>query len=360
MRRHLSLIALLLLACLALAPTARASTGTLVRANCAPVAAGGGVMAFNTRQANGLWDVRVGGADCQGAAPLPAYDGHRGASDMTTDGRYVLLTTAYGPARTAAYAEPGKGVGNDLELLDRQTGTVRRLTTGRPGIIWAKLKPDATKVVWSELVAGGGWFPWDNDYLGSWAIHVANLDVATGVLSGERTWTPSSRSFVETYGWVPGTNRIIFDSDYGIGQQEGGGWTGHWFAAQLQTIPEDLAAAPARLTGPIGGANIYHEFAHFNGDGWLYTSVAMDAKGGGMDLWRYRPDGTGRERVSWFGGRPGAFDWSCLCTSFVQVAGFPPPRYGVVGGMAWIGGAWVAGVAGDTQAKTIDAYRIVP
>jgi hypothetical protein len=269
--------------------------------------------------------------------------------------------------RSNALAEPGKGLANDLELFDRQTGTLKRLTTGRSGIIWAKFKPDMSRVVWSELVAGGGWFPWDNDYLGSWALHVADLDPATGVLSGEKVWTPPTKAFVETYGWLPNTNRLIFASDSGIGGQEGGGWTGHWYASQLQTIPEDLSSGPARFSPPVPVAawdwgcwctkttpvNRYHEFAATNGDGRVYTSIINDSgANGAMDVWAYNQDGTGRTRVSFFGGtgaNPG-----------VQVPGWPAPRYVVAGGMAWLNGKWIVGLAGDPQAQTMSAAEITP
>jgi hypothetical protein len=405
--------ALVLAAALFMAPGASgaaASSGTLVKTNCSPVAAGGGVMAYNTRQANGLWDVRVGDAACNGSAPLPAYDGHRGASDLSADGRLLLLTTAYGPMRSSDFAEPGKGLGNDLELLDRQTGTLRRLTTGRQGIIWAKFKSDLSKVTWAELVAGGGWFPWEADYLASWALHVADLNATTGTLTNERVWTPPTHSFVETYGWLPGTSRIIFDSDYGIGAQEGGGWAGHWYASQLQTIPEDLTTAPTRFSPlvPITTtswdwgcwcnktttrqANVYHEFAHFNGDGRVYTSIVYGTEvSGAMDVWSYNAAGGDRMRLSYFGGTSNTTSSPATIRRLealtrrnvptrlrrrvrhrlprahrpmrvlkAAVPGWPAPRYAVVGGMAWTGASWMAGVAGDAQAKTIDAYRIVP
>jgi hypothetical protein len=347
-----------------LAPAlAGASSATLLRANCAPVAAAKGRIVFNTRLTSGVWDARIGNPDCSGGqALLPPYEGHRGATDMTADGRLVLLETAYGPSRRDAIAEPGKGYGDDLELLSRDTGRVTRLTTGRMGTIWAKFSPDATKIAWAEMESGSdGW----NRMLGVWSLHVATL--VGGRLAAEREWQhPTQPGFIEPYGWLPGTNRVVFASDSGT--RDPFMW---WLGAQLWTIPDDLPAGESRArvsppfrtptwcaaytwcSQPYTDANAYHEFAHFNGDGWLYTSVLRDALGG-MDLWRMRYDGSGRERVSWFGGRP---DASGAAT---QVPGWPAPRYVVVGSMAWVGGAWVAAVAGDANAQTIDAYRIVP
>jgi hypothetical protein len=352
------ILILLVLLGFAAAP-ARASSGQLVRTNCAPIAAGGGLMAYNVRQSNNLIDARVGDATCTGSAPLPAHDGHRGAADLSQDGRWLLLETAVGPNRTDAAAEPGKGSNNAIQLLDRVTGRLSTLATG--DTIWAKFSPDLSKIAWAKRV---GWDFWDH-YVGTWELHVADLNVGTGTITGERVWTPSQPAFVEPYGWLPGTNRVIFTSDYGIAQTNP--WLGKWYASQLQTIPDDLSTGPTRFSPPFSTAswdwgcwcnkatpdNRYHEFAHFNGDGKVYTSIVNgDGVNGAMDVWSYNADGTGRTRVSFFGGTgpdPG-----------VQVPGWPAPRYVVAGGMAWLGGKWIVGLAGDAQAQVMDAYSVTP
>lgn len=338
-----------------LVPAATASSGRFVASNCAPVASQATALFFNTRQANGLFDGRVGDMNCGGGQPLlPAHDGHRGVADVA--GSLVLFETALGPARKAGYAEPGKGFGVQLQLLDRSAGVLRQLTTGRKGIIWAKLHPSGTKVAWSELEQTN-WEsgqPW-NHFIGVWSLHVA--DIQGGQLVNERKWQhPTEPGFIETYGWVPGTDRIIFANDSGT--RSGWGW---WLGAQLWTIPDTLPAGNTRtrVSQPFGWENAYHEFANIR-DGWVYTSIVRDAKDGGMDLWRMRLDGSARERVSWFGGGFPTWSWALWKTTYTQVAGFPPPRYIVVGGMAWNGTGWIAGVTGDPNATSIDAYEIIP
>jgi hypothetical protein len=339
---------------------AGASSGTLLHRNCAPIAAANGRLVFNTRPPGGLWDVRIGRADCSRGRPLlPPHDGQRGASDVTRDGRLVLLETAYGLQRHERIAEPGKGFGDDLELLDRRTGRVTRLTTSRMGTIWARFSPDGRKIAWAQMEApSDGW----NHLLGVWSLHVAKL--VRGRLVAERAWQhPTQPGFIEPYGWLPGTDRVVFASDSGT--RDPSAW---WLGTQLWTIPDRLphgdprtrvsrpfrtptwCAKYAWCSSRVTEGNAYHEFAHFNG-GWLYTSVLRDAQGG-MDLWRMRYDGGHRERVSWFGGRPGASG------SVARVKGWPAPAYAVVGSMAWLRGAWVAAVARDAQAEQMDAYRI--
>jgi hypothetical protein len=354
------LVRLVALAVLLLLPaSAHASSGQLIRTNCAPIAAGGGLMAFNVRQANNLIDARIGDATCTGSAPLPPHDGHRGAADLSQDGRWLLLETAVGPNRTDDAAEPGKGSNNAIQLLDRTTGRLTTLATG--DTIWAKFSPDLSRIAWAKRV---GWDLWDH-YVGTWELHVADLNVGAGTITGERVWAPPQPSFLEPYGWLPGTNRVIFTSDYGIIQTNP--WLGKWYASQLQTIPDDLSTGPTRFSPPFSTTswdwgcwcnkatpdNRYHEFAHFNGDGKVYTSIVNDSgASGAMDVWSYNADGTGRTRVSFFGGvgaNPG-----------VQAPGWPAPRYVVAGGMAWLGGRWIVGLAGDAQAKVMDAYQITP
>lgn len=342
---------------LSISAQADASSGRLLATNCSPAASQGDRLFFNQRKADGLFEPRVGNLDCSASTPLlPPYDGHRGVGDVA--GNLVLFETATGVDRKASYAEPGKGFGVQLQLLDRSTGVLKQLTTGRKGIIWGKLRADGGAVAWSEMLKTrydvGSFFGWDPYFLGQWELHVA--DIQNGVLVNERKWSDTTDpGFLEAYGWVPGTNRIIFASDQGVRKPS---QALDWFQAQLWTIPDTLTGGPTRVSPKFGTENSYHEFAHIR-DGWVYTSIARDTTGTGMDLWRMRLDGTGRERVSWFGGKP-RWDWASFSTKYDQVAGFPLPRYIVVGGLAWNGKGWTAGVARDKNSVSIDAYEIIP
>jgi hypothetical protein len=305
-----------LLAVLGVAQSAQAATTTLVKANCAAVWAGPTSMIFNERQPDGRMDVRIGNRDCSGSKPLlPAHDGHRGVSDVTADGRYAVLETAFGPMRNAAVAESGRGVGNQLQLLDRTTGRLTTLTSGRQGTIWARLHPSGKRVTWSEMVkdplSAGIW----DHMLGIWSLHVADITPA-GTLTNERTWqNAADPGFVETYGWLG--DKLMFASDSGVSSTNK--WMGKWYASQLWTIPDTLGSGvqPQRVSPEFtqrtwwGGTerhNAYHEFMHvapagmFSEPGpWILTSIGWDtAPYGGLDLWRMRPDGSGRERLTRF------------------------------------------------------------
>jgi hypothetical protein len=68
------------------------------------------------------WDAAIGTLGGEWEWLLPPYDGNRAPADITPDGRYVILTTAVGIDRTLFNSGPGMGGGNQIELLDRQTG----------------------------------------------------------------------------------------------------------------------------------------------------------------------------------------------------------------------------------------------
>jgi hypothetical protein len=344
---------------LAAVPAAHAQT--LVRENCSPVTSEAGELYFNERQANGLFDARVGDMACNGRALLPAHDGHRGVGDVVGD--RVLLETAQGPDRRSSIAEPGRGFGVQLQLLDRSSGQVTQLTSGRKGIIWSKLHPSGDKVMWAQMVYTQFEPPanWWHNLLGVWAIHVA--DIADGQLVNERSWRhPTDLGFSESYGWLD-DDTVMFATDSGVKADTA--WVGDWFAAQLWTMSDSLQGSPTRWSAPFqtrtwcsgqpwcsvwfNNRNPYHEFMHLI-DGWVYFSVVWeyDLTGkdydvnppyNGLDLWRARPDGSGRERVTRFNHT----------------------RFAHVGALAEDGDSIVAGVCSNISCDgDIDAWRITP
>ena len=327
------------------------ASATLVKTNCSPVAAtsDGALMAFDVRGTNGLFDAYLGDTTCAGTPLLPPYDGHRGAADITPDGRYVLLVIARGWDKATSGAEPGKGSSNSIDILDRDTGVLSTLvpsfcTNCQRGAIWPRLSQDGSKVVWAELVQT----PLEVQPIGRWALHVSTLNDKRTTVVSERVWQPRSAGsvLVEAYGWLPGTSDVIFASNDGVTN------CSLTSCLQLFRIADELPDVPATLiTTPVDGSNAYHEFAHFRGDGWIYTSIGREAQG--ADLWRMKPDGTNQQRVTFFGGV-----WSNAQLVFAQAPGFPEPTYSIVGGMATVPSGFIAGVIHDDNAMNIDAWRI--
>jgi hypothetical protein len=148
----------------------------------------------------------------------------------------------------------------------------------------------------------------------------------------------------------------MFASDSGVTATNP--WMGKWFATQLWTMPDDLSADvhPTRVSPQFvrktwwGGEerhNAYHEFMHvapaamFSDTGpWILTSIGWATEPyNGLDLWRMRPDGSGRERLTRFNDM----------------------RYAVVGDLVFdplVPKRILAHVARDINANAIDAYEI--
>jgi hypothetical protein len=349
-------------ASLARAAVTPGTGATFVASDCSPqAAASDGTMVWNRMTPSGTFDAYIGNGDCQGSALLPAYAGNRGAADISSNGRYVLLVTAVGWDKSTAGAQPGSGSQNAIQLYDRQTGTLSTLLAGatstQRGVIWPRFNADDTEIVWSQMVQT----PVQAPPIGAWQLHVANVDLATGTLSDNRVWQqPGVASAIyEPYGWVPGTNNIIFMSTAG---QTGSGDT----KFQLFTLPDSLSGSATRISPPIAAywpwektANAYHEFANFtpNDPDTLYTSIGTG--GLGADLWSYDLDSASPSgllaqptRLTYFGGN---FD---APMGQQAVAGFPTPAYSLVTSMAWVDGSWVASVCSNTQCRSPNAYRI--
>ncbi len=340
------------------------ASATFIAENCAPVAAASdGTMVWYARNAAGVWDAYIGNGKCEGAPLLPAYAGNRGPSDITANGRYVLLTTAEGWERQLPVSAPGDGTDNSIQLYDRQTGRLSTLlpgpTASQRGVIWPTFNANATKIVWSQLVKTA----YEDPPNGEWALHVADVNLEAGTLSHNVEWQdPDGQgAFYEAYGWVPGTDSVIFMSGT---RASSSGFRG----AQLFTLPEDLdpSTAPTRISPEFvppwpwqWPLDVFHEFAHFApGNPYtLYTSIAAQTDGGD-DLYSYdmrtqEPDGLLGQptRVSYFGGRLEENG------SYSSVPGWPSPSYTVVTTMAWVDGGWVAATCHELCQK-VEAWRI--
>lgn len=277
----------------------------LVTANCQPVGLYQSQLVYNTVDAStGLYNAYCGSNPLPGARS-PAT--HRGASSLV--GSLCLVETATG---TLSSEEPGKGIDNDINLVDLASGSVTRLTSSpgdwlgpwphRPGTIWATLHPSGARLCWSQYVSAG-------DTLGYWAVHVA--DIVGGALANERAFSQGN-AFYETYGWLQ-DGRLLFASDAGVGAPSPA-WMGHWFASQIWAMPDQAGAAPSRLSP--ADVNYYCEFAFQapDGDTLIYGSCRESVKGG-LDYWR--------------------LSLSDLAAAPVRVTNFNAAAYANVGGLVF-------------------------
>ena len=268
------------------------ASGTFIASNCAPVAASSkGTMVWYAKNSAGLWDAYIGNGTCQGTPLLPSYEGNRGPSDITPNGRYVLLTTAVGWEKTMSESAPGEGSQDAIQLYDRHTGQLSTLlpgaTSSQRGVIWPTFNDNDTKIAWSQMLKTSTEAPPS----GEWALHVADVNLAAGTLGDNVEWQdPDGKpAFYEAYGWIPNTSLLVFASTTRSTE------TG-FRSQQLFTLPERLnpATAPTRISPEFAPAyswqsatNVFHEFAHFapGEPNTLYTSIGADTLGD--DLFSY-------------------------------------------------------------------------
>jgi hypothetical protein len=342
-------------------------SGVAIKPDCGPVAtASDGTMVWYSRGSNNLDDVYIGDSNCNGTALLPAYDGHRAPTDMTRDGRYILLATAVGWDRKTEGAAEGKGSGNAIQVYDRQTGKLSTLLPGgipsQRGVIWAKLNSTATKIAWAQMVRS----PFETgDLWGDWEVHAADVNLATGTLSNNHSWRDpgGDTGIMEAYGWLPNTNKIVFQSSIRS-------TLGFPAECQLWTLPDNFTSTtePTRITPPFTDSitnttkDVFQEFVHFKpGDSnTMYVSVGAQTVGGN-DVFAYDLRTANQsgllampKRISYLGGARNKWDLP------VQANGWPTPSYKVVTSITWqSSGWWMAAVCPDIYCTQTDAWRFV-
>jgi hypothetical protein len=314
-------------------PTA---TATLITTQCIPVWVSGNQMIYNLQNSAGIWNPYIGDTNCQNGQQLIApTGGNIGASDVTPDGRYVILEEAFGITKSDPSSAPGSGAGDQLVLLDRQTGKITQMTSGGWGTIWARLNSTGTMVTWAQLMTPpeltGDIF---NQPFGYWQIDVADI-TSDGTLSNERSYSQSSSpGFYETYGFYG--NDVLFASDVGVSPVSSlGAWmsTQDWMindSLSSGTIPTRISPTYTSSSGTV--SNTYHEFMYqapsgtFDDSGpWILGSMSYGTDG--LDLWRFKADGSDQQQLTYFNGT--------ITSQGVQsVPGFGTATYSIVGGIA--------------------------
>jgi hypothetical protein len=306
---------------------------------------------YNQRGADGMFDAysaNPDGSDQQcltctlPSFPLVGTATNRGASDVSPDGRYMLVEVENGShagPMGQAISEPGKGAYNDVWLETTDGTQAWPLTNiaamSSLGTIWARFDHSGRKIVWSDMYAAAVL------NLGYWKLKVADIAWSNGVpsLANVQTIEPQAGHFYEPYGFSPDGSRIIFASDLGMPSP----WD-----SQIYTIGTD-GAALTRLSPadePTGFFSNYNEFAFYTPDGQhiIYGRTA-DAEGGGVDYWVMNPDGTASRRLTYFNE-----SWN------TQTAG-----YTVVGGLAFDPNnpnRFIADQATDMNAKDNNAVMV--
>lgn len=240
-------------------------------------------IAFDRRSTSGFYDVWVIHPDGLGEHCLTCGQGgapHKNKGNPAWDpsGRYIVFEGQ--KDRTLPLldhlAEPGRGVANDLWLMEA-TGhrywklvDVPRLPAG--GVLHPHFSYDGKKLIWSQLVKPSG-------KLGIWEIKMADFDVVNGTpqISGIRSFSPGDvHRFFETHGFSPDNRRILFTAQVASGGSD-------IFTLELATgQTENLTNTP----------DDWDEHAQFRPDGRSIVWASSRGRREGLNLWIMNRDGS--------------------------------------------------------------------
>jgi hypothetical protein len=273
----------------------------------------------NRRGAGGLWGAHTILPDRRDEVCLtcrsPAFPGvgtatNRGASDVSPNGRYVLLVVEKG-AHPGTIGEPqtdpGRGVYNDIWLATVDGTHLWRLTdiptSPDDGVIWPRFNRAGNEIVWAQMHERADL----SHPLGQWALKTARLEWLGGrpALVNIRTYDPQAGRFFEPYGFSPDDQRIIFASDIYV---PSGFLSPTAFNAQIWTIDAARLDGLQRVTPPFhlhGMFSDYNEFAYYIPDtNRILVARTIDSTAHGMDYWTMNSDGSDPRRLT-FMNQPG-------------------------------------------------------
>jgi Tol biopolymer transport system component len=240
-------------------------------------------IAFDRRGADGFYQIWVIDADgaaehCLTCGQLAAPRKNKGNPAWDPSGRYIVFEGQ--KDRTLPFlnhlAEPGRGVANDLWLMDAagrqywKLVDVPRLPAG--GVLHPHFSNDGTKLQWTQLLKGSG-------KLGIWEMRVANFQVVNGQprITDIRSFTPGLvKKFYETHGFSPDNRRILFTAQVDTGLSD-------IFTMDLETEQtENLTSTPLD----------WDEHAQFRPDGRYIVWASSRNRAKDLNLWIMNSDGS--------------------------------------------------------------------
>jgi Tol biopolymer transport system component len=259
-----------------------------------------GRIAFDRAGSDEFFDVWVMAADGSGEvcltcerAALPQR--HNGNPAWHPSGNFIVFQSEVASSRNAFTGNPGRGVNNVLWATDPAGRSFYQLTQlsttdEASGVLHPHFSRSGTQLSWSELYEPAGVFE-PGMLAGHWRLVIADF-----VVGGDGR--PSVRNvrrfrqqegFYENHGFSPDGSRLLFSSNLA---QSG----------VLASINNDIfvadlgSSAFTRLT-----TDGYNEHGQFAPSGrkivWMTNT---DNPNRGTDLWVMNPDGSAKERLTYF------------------------------------------------------------
>jgi len=322
---------------------------------------------FNRRGVDTMFDAYTANEDGSGevclTCSLPSYasygaNTHRGAQDVTPDGKYVITFVEKPHPGTprptpvgAPEAEPGRGLFNDIWLVASDGSGAWPLTNlpenAYVGQIWARLNRAGNKLVWAYMYEGANLTDaTSRNDLGSWQIKIADLAWNNGVpsLGNAQTYEPVKGTLYEPYSFSADDSRFTFASPMDLPTV----WD-----SQIWSVSTNLTGL-IRLTEQ--NDSNYNEFAHYTSDGeHIVASRAADSWDTthlGLDWWIMKKDGSRAERLTYM-NEPWHRDADAVTGSILSL---PIP-----GGIAWDptnANRYIGGICNDNVCTRGDAWMV--
>jgi Tol biopolymer transport system component len=268
-----------------------------------------GLIAYDDdRNGDGYFDVRVMSRDgsvdycltCWAPGEAPAgLKKNKGQPAWHPSGEWLVFQAEFDESQVKPVASsPGRGVNNVLWLTDRAGSVFQQLTlpsfiTPSTGVLHPHFSADGAMLSWTEmyeLVAIGT----TGKMAGYWRLMTAKFETADGMprLVDITPHLPMVEGFYENHGFSPDGRLLIFSSNAAR--------SGYLDRINNDIFTLDLASgAVTRLTDEK-----YNEHASYFPSGrkilWMSNRGNLSR---GTDLWVMSPDGSQKERLTFFNRR---------------------------------------------------------
>jgi Tol biopolymer transport system component len=209
-------------------------------------------------------------------------------------GKWLMLVVEQAThAGSSTDALPGFGAYCDIWIMNH-TGTKAYKIVSIPsdmshGVIAPRFSQDGKQIVWTDRKTQPNAFS-STETAGYWTIKIADFAFGASdsipVVSNIRTIEPVANAFYECYGFSPDNSRLIFCSNMNKPS---------FFDEHIYTI-DTTGNNLVQLT-----TKDYNEHAFYKPDGSKIVWMSNAHSGaGGTDWWMMNPDGSGKERLTYF------------------------------------------------------------
>jgi Tol biopolymer transport system component len=256
-------------------------------------------IAYSTKESDGFYDIHFANPDGSNDVCLtcnhPALPNkHIACPYWHPSGKWLLMTVekATHPG-SSTDALPGFGAYTDIWIMSSDATKAYKLVDlvndYDHGVIAPRFSHDGKQIVWTDRKTQPN-LAVPLQQAGYWTIKIADFKFRASdsvpEISNIRTIEPVVDAFYESYGFSPDDSKIIFCSDL---------HQASFLDEHIYTV-DTLGNNLNQLTDKD-----YNEHAFYKPDGskivWMSSTKSTS---GGTDWWRMNPDGSNKERLTYF------------------------------------------------------------